>query len=191
MTVTKYSSNESKNWDLICLQSWLQWRPNMDGFRDWKRKNTILKWNFVNLTCVKVSLKSKRSNHRCQIGHIAKYFLAFQWANVLSYHINFGFEISLLNFFIIIHDLSWMMSNEINNYVLESIPKIVSFIIYLFIIPSIYADILGKGSFNHRLSISFSYVITYKLMGVDTNKLPLLPPLSMEIIENVTPKRAL
>ena len=38
------------------------------------------------------------------------------------------------------------MSTEINNYVLESIPKIVSFIIYLFIIPSIYADILGKGS---------------------------------------------
>ena len=61
----------------------------------------------------------------------------------------------------IIHDLSWMMSNEINNYVLESIPKIVSFIIYLFIIPSIYADILGKGSFNHRLSISFSYVFKY------------------------------
>ena len=38
------------------------------------------------------------------------------------------------------------MSTEIHNYVLESIPKIVSFIIYLFIIPSIYADILGKGS---------------------------------------------
>ena len=38
------------------------------------------------------------------------------------------------------------MSTEINNYVLESIPKIVSFIIYLFIIPSIYADILGQGS---------------------------------------------
>ena len=46
------------------------------------------------------------------------------------------------------------MSNEINNYVLESIPKIVSFIIYLFIIPSIYADILGKGSFNQCFGLS-------------------------------------
>ena len=61
--------------------------------------------------CVKVSKKWKRSNHRCQIGHIAKYFLAFQWANALSYHINFGFEILFLdlNFFQV---YSWLFTTN-------------------------------------------------------------------------------